>query len=66
MNYGVKRVFSTLIDISKAVAGGSYIASFVGYILQRKEESWVLLLIGLAFTLLSLSLSYLYGRRYKE
>jgi len=58
-----EETLKTVIDIAKGVAVGCYVSSFVGYILQHRDESWALLSGGLVFTALSLSLSYLYGRR---
>jgi len=66
MNKGKAESFKTLVDITKGIAIGSYVSSFVGYVLQSKSESWILLMSGFTFTLLAMVLSYLYGRRFKE
>jgi len=66
MDKGKKESFKTLIDITKGISVGSYVSSFVGFVLQSKSESWILLISGFIFTILAVVLSYLYGRRLAE
>lgn len=66
MNKGKKESFKALVDITKGVAIGSYVSSFVGFVLQSKSESWILFMSGFMFTVLAVILSYLYGRRFTE
>ena len=62
MEKGKEEALKTIVDIIKGISVGSFISSFVGYILQRNADSWVLFLAGVFFTIFSVVLSFLYGR----
>ena len=62
----MKKAFSSLIDISKGITAGLFIASIVSLIIQENQSGW--LLFGgfvVAFTI-TMIFSILYDKRFED
>ncbi len=57
-----EKTFSTFIDVIKGVSIGSFVAAMVGFILQKNQSSWLLIVFGFIFLILSLGLSLLFDK----
>jgi len=61
-----KKTFGLLIDFVKSLSVGTIVASLVGFILQEKQASWLLLGFGILFFVTFVSLAILYDRRFSN
>jgi len=61
-----KKTFSTFIDVLKGLSIGSFVASIVGFVLQKNESSWILIIFGFIFLVISLLLSFFFDRLSEE
>jgi len=59
-----KKTLDRFIDFLKSLSVGTLVASLVGFILQKNEASWKLLIISFIVFAFFLSLSIFYDRRY--
>jgi len=51
------QTFSTFIDVLKGISIGSFVASMVKFVLQENKSSWILIVFGFIFLIISLSAS---------
>ena len=58
-----KKTIELLIDFVKSLSVGTIVASLVGFILQEKQASWLLLVFGILFFVAFISTAILYERR---
>ncbi len=61
-----EKTFSTFIDVVKGVSIGSFVAAMVGYLLQDKENSWLLAISGSIFLVLAMIASIVYDSLREE
>ena len=61
-----RKSFDTLIDISKGITAGLFVAAVVSVIVQEKESGFVLFGGFLAGLIFSLTAAILYDRRYNR
>ncbi|NPA53759.1 MAG: hypothetical protein GXO21_03720 [Aquificae bacterium] len=61
-----EKTFSTFIDVLKGLSIGSFVASIVGFVLQKNESSWILIIFGFIFLVISLLLSFFFDRLSEE
>ena len=57
------KTLELFLDYTKSISAGSIIASLVGFILQEKKASWVLLVFGIVFFTIALSIAIFYDKR---
>ncbi len=57
-----EKTFSTFIDVVKGISIGSFVASMVGFVLQENKSSWMLILFGFIFLIVSLSASLYFDK----
>ncbi len=62
----MKKAFGTLIDITKAITAGLFIASVVSILIQDNEAGWLLFGGFVAGLFISIVFSILYERRYPD
>ncbi len=63
---GYRKTLDRLVDFVKALSAGSFVASFVGFFLQKIGTSWALFSLGALFFLSFLALSIFYDRRFSD
>ena len=61
-----RKSFETLIDISKGITAGLFVAAMVGFLIQEKSSSWFLLLGFLTGLTITMLLAIFYDRRFTE
>ena len=57
------KTLELFLDYTKSISAGSFIASLVGFILQEKTTSWILLVFGFTFFTIALSIAIFFDKR---
>ncbi len=61
-----RKSFETLIDISKGISAGLFVAAMVGFLIQEKPSSWLLLLGSFTGLTIKMLLAIFYDRRFNQ
>ncbi len=57
-----EKSFSTFIDVIKGISIGCFVASMVGFVLQKNENSWLLVVYGFIYLLMAIVWSIIFDR----
>jgi len=57
-----EKTFTNFIDIVKGLSIGCFVASIVGFFLQHINKSWILLIFGSIFLMMTFLFSFIYDK----